>query len=267
MPNYFISAYATSCDWGTKSESIYFKKLWQNKDIIGIEHPFIPNNEKYSVDFLKKNIAQNWSIIITLVPETMLSLKENPDFGLASKNEAGRNSAVKLMEKTSDYIVELNKLFSRKIVKAVHFQSAPKNNYQEIRGNKFALKKSLLEINHFNWQGAELNLEHCENTGIVLNWARSVIEGRSTEHILKHIKMAQEANLLKGFFFSGCDASFKDNHLPPIDSLLTKINIQNCLDLLKKDIYLGIKVSNQSKLATVEQSLALNFNAIKHLKR
>lgn len=288
MHNFFISAYATAYDWGAQSEIAYFKALSGNSKIIGIEHPFIPNSEKYNFNFLKNNIPNHWSIIITLVPATMLELKKNNYFGLASINETGRTAAVKLMEETSAYIKSLNNLFERKIVKAVHFQSAPKNNTEEIRGNASALKKSLQEINHLDWHDTKLNLEHCDaytpnflpqkgfltledeidiisdnkNMGIVLNWARSAIEARSADHVLKHIQLTQNANLLKGFFFSGCDTNWKDNHLPPVHSLLSQTEIQRCFELLNQPIYLGIKISNQTELKTVAQSVALNFKAI-----
>ena len=99
-----------------------------------------------------------------------------------------------------------------------------------------------------DWDGAELTIEHCDHhrpdgsyekgflsldqeleiindfnglmDGIVLNWGRSVIEGRSVDTILDHISICQRQKKLTGFIFSGTSiedkhyGSWEDQHMP-----------------------------------------------------
>ncbi|OGT52647.1 MAG: hypothetical protein A3F17_07895 [Gammaproteobacteria bacterium RIFCSPHIGHO2_12_FULL_41_15] len=306
---YFISAYATSpsiSSWNPVLESQYFQALAENPNVIGIEHPYFLDSNKYPLPWLQENIPDHWSIVITALPFFMDELKKNPYLGLASENEEARKQAVYLMKKMSQYTETLNNFFGRQVVKAIHFHSLPRNDREAKRGSKIALERSLDEIKRINWQGVELNLEHCDayisnqppekgfllleeeihalstvgDYGLVLNWARSTIEGRSTSEPLKHIKMAKKAGLLKGFFFSGCTdqitssyGEWKDTHMPPKnftagnylenDSLLGKPEIVESLNNLEKDVYLGIKVYNPDPAKPLEKAIGLNIETIK----
>lgn len=311
---YFVSAYATSPStqqWNSKLESNYFQLLEQKKEIIGIEHPFLMQSEKYPLDWLTENIPSHWSIIITLLPLFMNMAKTNSAFGLASINEKERSVAVKVMQQTSDYVHRLNQKFCRKIVKAIHFHSLPSNKDNNINGNKAALKKSLAEIKNIDWGETNLNLEHCDayipnqapdkgflllkdeievlceigGYGMVLNWARSAIEGRCALTPLTHIKMTKKAGLLKGFFFSGCGNNiqseygyWKDTHMPPKkiierpslnnDSLLGQEEIHQALNLLNTSIhYLGVKVSNPNVNKNFQKAANINIDTIDALEK
>ncbi|MBN2689719.1 MAG: DUF4862 family protein [Gammaproteobacteria bacterium] len=309
--HYFISAYATSPSsdkWCPEDESRYFHGLANKPEVVGIEHPFLPQSDKYPLPWLLENIPENWSLIITALPEFMNLLKGNPYFGLASVVEKDRMAAVKIMEDISDYIRKLNRGFGRKIVKAVHFHSLPRNVVNEMRGSKQALKQSLREIKDFNWDGAELNLEHCDayipnqiadkgfllledeievistvgGYGIVLNWARSAIEGRSVKKPLSHIEMVKNAGLFNGFFFSGCTDDvnsnygyWRDTHMPPrnfingdylqSDGLLGIDEVKQTMQELNnydEDIYLGIKVSDLAADDNIDKKIGLNTETI-----
>ena len=119
--------------------------------------------------------------------------------------------------------------------------------------------------------------------GLVLNWGRSAIESRSALGPLTHIKRAKEANLLKGFFFSGCTdkadsayGSWKDSHMPPkndiesnylsADSLLSHDEIANTFSLLETESYLGVKVLDPSIIKTLNQSIGLTIDTLKALE-
>ena len=306
---YFISAYATSPSfnqWDPLDERKYFQALASEPEVVGIEHPFFINSEKYPLSWLLENIPDHWSIIITALPAFMHEAKNNPLLGLASENEAGRRQAVQLMQAISQYSEKLNHIFNRKIVKAIHFHSLPRNDDVNRLGNKAALKQSLYDIQKFNWHGAELNLEHCDayipnqladkgflllkdelevlsevgGYGIVLNWARSAIEGRSVMTPLRHIELTQHAALLRGFFFSGCTDNpesdygcWKDTHIPPKnfieseylrnESLLGAKEIKQVLNVLDREIYYGIKILDQAKLKKLTQSIGLNIDTIR----
>lgn len=307
----FISAYATSPSfnaWQPLLESQYFQALSENPDIIGIEHPCFFGSEKYPLSWLLENISDHWSIIITALPLFMNEMKKTPCLGLASEKEEARKQAVSLMKNISQYAETLNNTFGKSVVKAVHFHSLPRNDHEATRGNEEALKRSLDEIKGFNWQGVALNLEHCDayipgqlpdkgfllldeeinalrtvgDYGLVLNWARSAIEGRSILEPLKHIAMAKKSGLLKGFFFSGCTdktdsdyGAWKDTHMPPQniingdylndDSILGRQEIQAALNSLGKEIYLGIKVFDPDSSKNIKKSIGLNMETIRAL--
>jgi hypothetical protein len=249
---YFVSAYATSpsvYEWNSEIEKQYFQHLALKPEIIGVEHPYLYNSEKYTFAWLQENIPKHWSIIITMLPAFMQMSKVNPYFGLASTSKNDRMQAVALINQVNQYSLHLNHLFGKNIVKAVHLHSSPPNDNTIIRGDKSSLRQSLNEISDMKWGDIQLNLEHCDALiphhapekgflsledeieviqqikqpfGIVLNWARSAIEHRSIEAPIKHIELAIKHDLLKGFFFSSCTDNnestygyWKDTHMPP----------------------------------------------------
>jgi len=309
--NFYISAYATSPSprqWSSELEREFFVELAKNPQIIGIEQPLYLESNRYPLSWLQDNIPNHWNIVVTTLPVFMNLSKADPLLGLASKHEKYRSDAVRVIENINQQVQELNRMFSRKIVSAIHLHSLPSNK-DEIRGNSAALLKSLQEIKNMDWNGAQLNLEHCDaqlpeqtadkgfllladelevldqvtGFGIALNWARSAIECRSVNGPIKHIQMAKQAGLLRGFFFSGCiDHSesdyglWKDTHMPiqnfiesnylPKESLLGAQEIQQTMSLLDDSIYLGIKVSNLKIKKDVETSIGLNIDSMRAIQ-
>src|SRR5262249_52879340 len=109
---------------------------------------------------------------------------------------------------------------------------------------------SLREIRGWDWHGAKLAIEHCDAyvtgqppqkgfltvreeldalkathdtrtpAGLVLNWGRSAIEGRSAATALAHAREAEASGLLVGLMFSGACAQdavygdWQDTHAP-----------------------------------------------------
>lgn len=312
-PQFYISAYASSPQadlWDGELESLYFKALAAYPEVIGIEHPFRIKSEKYSLQWLKNNVPNHWSIILTTIPTFLELAAQNRFVGLAATNEADRKEAVEIMRALSAYIVNVNSEFGRKVIKAVHFHAAPPSTEIALRANKAALVKSLHEVKQMNWGDVELNLEHCDalipgqkpdkgfmslqdeiealtivgGFGVVLNWARSVIEGRSVDHALKHVDLAQTADLLKGYFFSGCTdnsnsvySAWKDSHMPTKkviaseflddDSMLGEAEIAAVCKRLNKAVYLGVKVQNMQKPKTVERGVGLSIDTMRAIKK
>lgn len=283
--HYYISAYSASpCvnSWDSGLEAAYFQALAQRPEIVGIEHPYLAHSDKYPLSWLRENIPAHWSICITAIPSLMQLNQSDAYAGLASVQEEGRRKAINLVTAINQYAHQLNELFGRSVVKAIHLHSSPKSDDEATRGDKDAFKRSLAEIAEMDWCGAALNIEHCDTFkkgqasskaylslqdeielinelggyGIVLNWARSAIEYRSSQGALKHLQQVLEANLLRGYFFSGCTnktsgfyANWQDKHMPPAavekDSLLTSKEIKIIFDELKpvlNQIYFGIKV-------------------------
>lgn len=307
-PTFYISAYATSPaanQWNADVEREYFKALAEQPAVIGIEHPFLMDSEKYSPQWLKANVPSHWTLTITLLPMLMQMAQKNAYFGLASVHEVDRKAAISHMKTLSHYVESLNQLFGRQVVNAIHLQSSPTSTDGHIRGCRSSLAQSLTDLQAMYWSDAALNIEHCDaytpqqtpekgylslddeiaaasevgGFGILLNWARSAIEGRSITTPLTHIQKAKEAHLLKGFFFSGCTATssnpygcWKDSHMPPQqyttekpldnDSLLGSTEISSTLRLLDQQTYLGIKVANAAQKKSLRESIALNQQTI-----
>ncbi len=310
MPHqFFVSAYATSPSghsWSPDIEHNYFKSLSCHPSIIGIEHPFLTHSDKYPLDWLIANIPNHWKLTITLLPEFMSAAKKQPSLGLASTCEKGRTAALHIMEKLHHYICTLNQLANRTLVHAVHFHTFPYNTDHLILGSQTALDRSLRTITEMDWGKTALNLEHCDSFipnqtaekgflplndeidvlkefnhqyGLVLNWGRSAIEGRSNTTPIAHLKMANDAKLLKGYFFSGCTdqetsayGAWKDTHMPPTaiidsryldqDSLLGHHEIQQTIEQLHPSTYLGVKVFNPSQEKKLEAAIHLNTDTI-----
>jgi hypothetical protein len=326
---YYISAYASSPSpklWNPLLEGVFFKSLAQNPNVIGIEHPFLLNTTRYPIPWLKEFISDDWSVIVTALPAFMDALKEDKSVGLASSFEAGRYKALKMMEQLALYVKLINHQLGRKVVAAIHIHSAPRNLDDLIIGNKAQLRKSLLELKSIDFDGCDINLEHCDayipggsnqnksflnlddeievlsefksHYGLIINWGRSAIEGRSVDTPLKHIELAIRHSLLRGVFFSGVsDTSkeygiWKDTHMPieldpriiknndglakllkttnlPSGCLLNYSELKRTLDLVYNQTdnynllnYLGIKLSNLDLPVSLDQALVINLAAI-----
>ncbi len=274
LNTYFVAAYASSpspSQWDAKAEAGYFESLAAHPQVVGIEHPFLLDTPRYPLPFLKSYVPDHWSMMITTLPQFMQFGQQCPDIGLASQNEESRVLAVQYMQKVCEYVATLEDAFSKQMVKAIHFPSLPKNTDEHLRGKMSAFQRSLEEIAQMSWGNVALNIEHCDayrpaqgvekgglllseeiaaiqsvgGFGIVLNWARSVIEYQNVMGAVQHIQEAMDANLLKGFFYSGCKADWKDGHTSPLETgcLLDVPAVLAIKKTLASDIYLGIKIS------------------------
>lgn len=266
---YIIGAYATAPSLRTddkEAELEFFKLLIESiTDIRGLEIPFWGQNvHKFGNDFLFNILNPDWENVLTCVPGSVMSLPNNPKFGLASNDEEGRKLAVALHKRSNVFVHQINKFTKHKSIIAVHLASAPSIPKQGVFSSPEALYKSLQELTSWDWMGAKLNIEHCDETiigkpfekgflslideievidslskekkiGITLNWARSAIEGKNPNKVLDHIKMSKERNLLSGFIFSGTASndeqygSWKDNHMPFANSFGVKFYEENSL--------------------------------------
>ena len=249
---YYVGAYASSpCNngWNAQLESELYSALKQDNRIAGLEHPFTGLLHSEDDEWFLNNIAPHWNYVFTCVPGIMAALKNNPAFGIASDDEEGRLQAVAFLQKARDAIAKLNAHCGKPAVTAIQIQTAP--NQTQARASTDALKKSLTEIQSWDWQGARIIIEHCDtlidgqtpakgfltlsqeinalkeinaqhnsNMGLTINWGRSVIEARSAEGAIQHIQQACDAGLLCGLMFSGASGedtaygAWRDSHMP-----------------------------------------------------
>lgn len=240
--------------------------------------------------------------IVTGVPGTTGRNAADPDFGLASPDAAGRERALEWARKAADDVAAL--IADGHPIKAMQLHSAPTG-----KADRDSFAASLRELAGLDWGGAQLWIEHCDAAvddhapvkgylslddeiavldelaaelpdagwGLVINWARSAIEGRDAATPLAHIKQAAESGWLRHIGFSSCSGEvtdfgpeWDDQHLPlagtaaaPPGSLLGAREVADAI-AAGGDVSLGLKVSfrpkDQSavaKLADLDEQVAV----------
>ncbi len=240
------------------------------------------------------------SAIVTGVPGTTGHNAKDPDFGLGSPDEAGRQRAMEWLRGEAATVARL--VADGHPIRAVQIHSAPTGKSD---ANIFA--ESLLEAATWDWGGVELWVEHCDAHvegqkpekgyltldqeiavlnrvaaavpdvawGLVINWARSAIEGRSADTALEHIKQAAASGWLRHVGFSSAGdlespwgGAWADQHLPlagtsvaPEGSLLGADEVAAAIEAAG-DVSFGLKIALRPKDQTAEEKLAgLDENA------
>jgi len=313
---YIVGAYASSPSLSSsldKSlESQFYKRLIESvPDMLGLEIPFFGDEiHKFGSDFLLKILRPDWNNVLTCMPGTMANLSIDPKYGIASDDYSCRMAAVSMYKRANNSIHKINDLHGRKSIIAVQIATAPSVPVKGVSSSKSSLLRSMEEILSLDWQGARVVIEHADaatlelpyekgfltfedevdvllqlsdscDTGITINWGRSVIEGKSINKPIEHINLALEKKLLTGFIFSGVSkndklyGSWKDTHMPfaqsydvnyfEKNSLLTHQNISNILQILDLHSlhYLGVKLlSMPIEKIEIEKQVGINRDAI-----
>lgn len=245
-PKWIVGAYSASptrFDWVPAEEDEYLSGIYSIPSLRGLEVPFTGTLHKFDEAWFLTRIPKHLDIVVTLIPATTAAVRENPKFGLASSDEAGRKDAIALTKDAAAAVKRINQALGRNAVIAVELHTAPGGSDVQ------ALTTSLIEISAFDWQGAKIVLEHCDakiadqkaekgylslsdeikaikasnlDIGITINWGRSAIETRSAAGPIEHLKQAHQAGLLTGLMFSGASdvenrfgTPWKDCHVPP----------------------------------------------------
>lgn len=284
--SYFVGAYASSpctSGWDPKLESEFYNELKKDDKIKGLEHPFLGQSlHAHDDDWFLQNIDPKWRFVFTCVPGTMGALGQNPAFGIASDDEAGREQAVSFLSRARDAIAKLNDHAGKQVVTAIEIQTAP--NQSKASSSTASLVKTLETILEWDWQGARVVIEHCDtlvagqkpskgfltaqqeleaikqvneskgsNLGLVVNWGRSVIESRSESGALEHIQLAKEAGVLAGLMFSGVSSvetpygEWADTHMPAEKSESVAIGAANSL-MTEEQIHLCVQAAGAKEL-------------------
>ena len=250
---YFMGAYASSPnvgDWDPALETRYYNEIKSFDNVMGLEHPFAGSLHNKDEDWFLANIDPNWEFVFTCIPGVMGAIGKNPNFGIASDDDAGRQEALAFILKARDAIAKLNAQSGKEVVRAIQIHTSP--NKSKAGSSKESLTASLTEMLSWDWQGTELVIEHCDafiegqapskgflsiedeiaaitaakaatgkSVGICINWGRSAIETRSAEGVVTHIKAAKNAGVLSGLMFSGASGNesdygvWRDSHMPP----------------------------------------------------
>jgi len=305
--SFFLGAYATSPNskvWNAQVEAEYYQALKKSPYICGLEHPFVgtlhPSDDAWFLDHIKPE----WDYVFTCIPGLMGRLEKNPHFGLASDHERGRLDSIDFYRSAFHAVEKLNAHLGRQSVRAIQVHSGPsrKNN---ISSSQDSFVKSLQTISQWDWKDCRILVEHCDAyketqtpakgflrlkeeiaaleflnqtmsqpVKILINWGRSVLEGRSTQTVLDHLNMVKDAGLLEGIIFSGVTNEdnpwgiWKDSHVPPAPfagkSLLTKNEIQACFEIVnpKSLSILGLKITSEPEIFNLERSVQLNLDSL-----
>jgi len=316
--SFIIGAYASAPSLFSpdKRSETNFYELLKDKvsSIKGLEIPFNGENvHVFGNDFIIDILEDDWINVVTAVPASFSQLKHNIHFGLASKNDQGRESALKVHRELNNIVKEINDKKGKLAVSHIQLCSSPSFPNKDVHSSENSLKSSIEELLSWDWDGANLVLEHCDthniegsyqkgfmpitkelniieyfkesNMGMVLNWGRSVLEGKNTNSILDHIDLCQEKQCLNGFIFSGTSkkdlnyGTWEDQHMPFFreassvkgleSSLLNEESAAKTMKRLKLDdlSYIGFKLQLlPQEISTIEQRIEINLDAEKILQ-
>jgi Domain of unknown function (DUF4862) len=320
--SYFVGAYAASpntAGWDPALEAQYYDRLRALPHVKGLEHPFVGTLHPHDDAWFVRHIDPRWRFVFTCIPGVMAALANNPQFGLASEDAAGREAALAFMRQAREAVATLNVACGRPVVDAILIHSAP--NRTAATASVAAFMASLETLLQWDWQGARLVIEHCDaivpgqvpskgflgladeiaaietvnarhgsDVGIVINWGRSVIETRSPEGALQHIRLARQHGVLAGLMFSGASGedtpygAWQDSHMPPapattgqgqhtaeavgaVGSLLNDTAMQDCLRASEGPhlAILGLKIGIRPRDASLDERMAYLGSALARL--
>jgi hypothetical protein len=248
--NCIVGAYAIA-PASLDDEEQLLAGLAARSDVRGLELPFTQGLHRSDERWLLARLPARWEHVVTLIPGTMGRLQANKGFGLASTDEAGRQAALAMAREALASVARLNEAAGRAAVFAVEVQSAPSRGPAGGTGSAEAFARSLAEVASWDWFGARLVVEHCDEhrpghpqhkgflsladelsaitqangsarrpIGVNINWGRSVLETHDTDRPVQHVEAAQRAGALAGIIFSGASGAdtlygvWQDTHMP-----------------------------------------------------
>ena len=267
--------------WNPAQEKEFFELLSSDSRISNLEIPWLGSIHPHDNSWLIDNFPQNLRAIITSIPFVMSKVGKDPDYGLASSDESGRNAALADVREIQRAIKLFNDAAGQSMVSAVEIHTAPRRT-----GNINALAKSLEELASWDWNDAEVAIEHCDAwidsqspekgflkieeelaaiqlasvpIGVFINWGRSAIELRDAGRVIQHIEIAKSSGHLTGLIFSGAASvetvfgyPWIDAHLPcptanefvygEPSSLLTEELAHQAIQAAGEISFLGIKM-------------------------
>jgi hypothetical protein len=317
---YIVGAYATAPSLGIEDKNLelrYYEEIKSLSHIRGLEIPFWGEEiHRFGSDFLLDIIQPDWENVLSCIPGTAVGgLASNAKFGIASDDLKWREEAVAMHKRANQMLHKMNDRFGRQSILAVQLATGPSVPVEGVSSSKESLLRSMEEILCWDWDGARVVIEHCDasndgrpnakgflpldqeievlqslacdhEVGVLINWARSAIEGRDSNKPIEHLKMATQHKLLSGLIFSGVSSvddqygSWSDSHMPfaqsfgvkhfEVNSLLTQEAIQNSLAVveLEKLDYIGVKLlSMPLDSQDIKRRIGLNEDGISILNK
>lgn len=306
---FIIGAYPCAPSFHQKNETeevAFWRGLADMQDIRGLEQPCLQTLHPFGDEWLFSHIPDAWDLVVTAIMGTMQQRAVNPAFGLASSDDTQRKACINWYRHLYNKINHINDEAGRQRVMALELHAAPDTRDSSVARAAEAFAASMDEIEGWDWP-CPLVLEHCDamdkpaarkgflplenvleclngrQTTVALNWARSAIEGRSTQWPLRHTQQTVAAGKLTGLMFSGttCQGPYgewQDLHAPfaPFshseagceESLMTVALAQEMIHAANKDTlqFMGIKLLEINKEADVQHRLAILQDGIRALR-
>lgn len=218
---FLIGAYA-STSGELKWQEEYYDLLAQEAWVGGLEVPFFGEGLREDTKWLAARMSPPVfkTNVLTPIPGVMKHIADK-SFGIASPDEEGRASALAFVRRAADTMREVNDLTGRKFFSFLSLHTAPQE-----KCNVDALQRSLETLVDWDFDGAELTIEHCDawtdehpvekgflslddelaaiaavgvdNLYASINWGRDAIEGRSADLPLEHIQQVAASGHLAG---------------------------------------------------------------------
>jgi hypothetical protein len=241
---YVVGAYAASPalrSWDPDLELGYLTLLARDPRIGALELPWAGALHAHDEDWLLGHWPAGLGAVLTDVPWAAGLPVRDPACGLASTDDDGRMRALEAARRLRDDARRLADAAGAAVVGVVELHSAPRAD----RGSPLALARSLEQLARWDWDGAELVVEHCDalvpgrepekgfltlddeiaairlsqaDVGVALNWGRSAIELRDPDGVVQHMRRARESGLLRGLMVSGAGDRAGDFGEPWIDA-------------------------------------------------
>lgn len=242
--NILVGAYAAAPSlvaWNPAAETEYLDRVLGLPGVRGLELPWPGSLHAHDVDWLLRTLPASADLVVSDIGHTVGSLAKDAAYGLASNDSAGRARALADAARLRDDVDRLVQASGRGSVIAVTLHSAPLAS----AGSAEALRASLGDITSWDWNGADVLIEHCDAlvagqapqkgylpladeiaaasglAGLSMNWGRSAIELRDADAVAGQIARAAASGLLRGLVVSGAtdtDNAFgpawEDNHPP-----------------------------------------------------
>ncbi|WP_162606377.1 DUF4862 family protein [Jiangella asiatica] len=261
----------------------------------GLEVPYIGADSPWNDLAYLRAADPSTSHVLTMIPATIMTLGSAPECGLASADGDGRRAAIDLLRRAWEFMAQVNGGSGGRFT-GIELHSAPRHPLTSAD----AFRASLEEIAAWDWGGVRLMIEHSDahsdahepakgfldladevklaaelGLGVVVNWGRSAIEGRSAATPREHLASVVAAGRLDGLIFSGASAddtldgqAWADLHAPIRDwsatvpvaaeaasSLLTADEVTACVTaaVAAPELrYVGVKVSSPSTATAAE---------------
>ncbi|MFF2487963.1 DUF4862 family protein [Microbacterium sp. NPDC058062] len=288
-----ISAYAASpayAHWDPGLEAELLPALCALPDVAGLEVPWLGAVHPHDPQWFLDHVPAGASLALTPLPWVMRRTAEDPAYGIASTDAAGRAAAIADLRRLRADARLLGER-SDGHVAYVALHTAPRGG-----GDPAALAASLDEVGGWDWGDARLVVEHCDavrpgqafekgflpledeiatiarvdaDIGLWLNWGRSAIELRDADAVTTQIRDAAASGILAGLTFSGVatvdgpyGSAWIDAHPPILStdpssrSLLDDAHVAAALRAAGDAPWLGLKVSRLPADRTAAEVLA-----------
>ncbi|UNX55122.1 DUF4862 family protein [Georgenia sp. TF02-10] len=263
----------------------------------GLELPWGEPSWAEDVALVRDVLPTGGRHVLTLVRAEGARNAQDPAFGLASPDDAGRARAVDLLRAARDTVAALTDAGLG--VVAVEAHTWPSLDPAEGADAGTALGRSLAEVLQWDWSGATVVIEHCDartsrrpwrkgllaldlearavaaarggptDVGMAVNWGRSAIEERDPGAPERHARTLRAAGLLTGVIFSGATAGpgsygdpWSDVHPPLRDDVPESVLDADAVAAVLAAagdglVYDGVKVAARPPHTSVRQRLDL----------